>query len=133
MWFPEGVWNLSPNQPVLHLPFGIIEVAQKANAAIIPVAIEQYGKEFFVNIGEVFNCYCYIFCGQKAFKYRAIQSRLQLLFEPVLHAGSQQGFEILDGLLNLRFLSLDLLYALGKETLEGEGWERDWNMFQRII
>lgn len=60
MWFPEGVWNLSPNQPVLHLPFGIIEVAQKANAAIIPVAIEQYGKEFFVNIGEVFDVapYC---------------------------------------------------------------------------
>lgn len=54
-----------------------------------------------------------------------MQSRLQPLFEPVLHAGSQQGFEILDRLLNLRFLSLDLLYALGKETLEGEGWERD--------
>ena len=49
------------------------------------------------------------------------------LFEPVLHAGSQQGFEILDGLLNLRFLSLDLLYALGKEVLEGEGWEDYWN------
>ena len=59
-----------------------------------------------------------------------IQSHLQLLFEPVLHAGSQQGFEILDGLLNLRFLSLDLLYALGKETLEGEGWERDVESFQ---
>lgn len=52
------------------------------------------------------------------------QGDLQPLFEPVLHAGSQQGFEILDGLLNLRFLSLDLLYALGKETLEGERWKR---------
>lgn len=60
MWFPEGIWNLSPSQPVLHLPFGIIEVAQKANAAIIPIAIEQYGKEFFVNIGEIFDTapYC---------------------------------------------------------------------------
>mgnify|MGYP003562417648 CR=1 FL=1 len=57
------------------------------------------------------------------------QGDLQPLFEPVLHAGSQQGFEILDGLLNLRFLSLDLLYALGKETLEGEGWEREFILF----
>lgn len=57
------------------------------------------------------------------------QGDLQPLFEPVLHAGSQQGFEIPDGLLNLRFLSLDLLYALGKETLEREGWERDWYFF----
>ena len=57
------------------------------------------------------------------------QGDLQPLFEPVLHAGSQQGFEILDGLLNLRFLSLDLLYALGKELLEREGWERDSNCF----
>ena len=56
------------------------------------------------------------------------QGDLQPLFEPVLHAGSQQGFEILNGLLNLRFLSLDLLYALGKETLEGEGWETKRNV-----
>ena len=44
MWFPEGIWNLSPNQPVLPLPFGIIEVAIKADAVIVPVAIEQYGN-----------------------------------------------------------------------------------------
>lgn len=60
MWFPEGIWNLSPNQPVLPLPFGIIEVAQKANAAIVPVAIEQYGKEFYVNIGSIFDVTKYI-------------------------------------------------------------------------
>lgn len=60
MWFPEGIWNLSPNQPVLPLPFGIIEVAIKANAAIVPVAIEQYGKEFYVNIGSIFDVNKYI-------------------------------------------------------------------------
>lgn len=60
MWFPEGIWNLSPNQPMLPLPFGIIEVALKANAAIVPVAIEQYGKEFYVNIGSIFDVTKYV-------------------------------------------------------------------------
>jgi len=55
MWFPEGIWNLSPNQPVLPLPFGIIEVALRANAAIVPVAIEQYGKNFLIHIGDIFD------------------------------------------------------------------------------
>lgn len=54
MWFPEGVWNLSPNLPVLPMPYGIIDAAVKANAVIIPIAIEQYEKEFIVNIGENF-------------------------------------------------------------------------------
>lgn len=60
MWFPEGTWNLSPNQPVLPMPFGIIEVALKANAAIVPVAVEQYGKEFYVNIGSIFDVKKYV-------------------------------------------------------------------------
>lgn len=60
MWFPEGIWNLSPNQPVLPLPFGIIEVAIKADAAIVPVAIEQYGKDFYINIGDIFDLQKYM-------------------------------------------------------------------------
>ena len=73
-------------------------------------------------------------CKGKSFQIPGnMQSRLQPLFEPVLHAGSQQGFEILDGLLNLRFLSLDLLYALGKEVLEGERWEDDREVFNVIF
>lgn len=54
MWFPEGVWNLSPNLPVLQMPYGIIDVAQQADAVIIPIGIEEYGKDFIVNIGENF-------------------------------------------------------------------------------
>lgn len=54
MWFPEGIWNLSPNLPVLSLPYGIIEVAVKAGAVIVPMAIEQYNKEFCINIGNHF-------------------------------------------------------------------------------
>jgi len=54
MWFPEGVWNLSPNLPVLPMPYGIIDAATKGNAVIIPIAIEQYDNEFIVNIGANF-------------------------------------------------------------------------------
>ena len=60
MWYPEGIWNLSPNQPVLPIPYGIIEVALRANAVILPVAIEQYEKEFIVNVGKFFNVHEYI-------------------------------------------------------------------------
>lgn len=55
MYFPEGTWNLTPNRPVLPLYWGIIEIAKRSNAVIIPVAAEQYGKRFTVNIDENFD------------------------------------------------------------------------------
>lgn len=54
MWFPEGAWNLSPNLPMLQMPYGIIDAAQQTDAVIIPIGIEEYGKNFIVNIGENF-------------------------------------------------------------------------------
>lgn len=56
MYFPEGTWNLSPNLPVLPFYRGIIDVALEANAIIIPVAVEQYGKQFVTKIGSNFDC-----------------------------------------------------------------------------
>lgn len=55
MYFPEGTWNLSPNLPVLPFYRGIIDVALEANAIIIPIAIEQYGKQFVTKIGSNFD------------------------------------------------------------------------------
>lgn len=55
MYFPEGTWNLSPNLPVLPFYKGIIDVALEANAIIIPVAVEQYGKQFITKIGSNFD------------------------------------------------------------------------------
>lgn len=52
MYFPEGTWNLSPNLPMLPCYWGIVDVAKKGNAIIIPVAAEQYGKHFKINIGK---------------------------------------------------------------------------------
>ncbi len=55
MYFPEGTWNLTENLPILPLPFGIIDVAMRAEATIIPIGIEQYGKEFYLTVGENFD------------------------------------------------------------------------------
>lgn len=55
MYFPEGTWNLDPCLPVLPFFRGIIDVALEANAIIIPIAVEQYGKRFVTKIGSNFD------------------------------------------------------------------------------
>lgn len=55
MYFPEGTWNLSPNLPMLPCFWGIVDIAQKSNAVIVPVAVEQYKKRFKINIGKNFD------------------------------------------------------------------------------
>ena len=52
MFFPEGIWNVEPSIPVLPLYGGIVDIASRSNADIIPVAIEQYGNHFQINIGQ---------------------------------------------------------------------------------
>lgn len=55
-WTPEGIWNLSPNQVVLPIHYGIIQAAVSAHAVIVPIGLEQYdrkyGIDFVVNIGN---------------------------------------------------------------------------------
>lgn len=55
MYFPEGTWNLSPNLPVVQCPYGIIDIAMKSDAVIIPVAIEQYDNKFIAKVGKNFD------------------------------------------------------------------------------
>lgn len=50
--YPEGAWNITVNLPVMQLYLGAARMAIETDAEIIPVAIEQYGKTFVVNIGE---------------------------------------------------------------------------------
>lgn len=52
MYFPEGTWNITEELPVLPCYWGIVDIAQQSNAIVIPVAAEQYGKTFKVNIGK---------------------------------------------------------------------------------
>ena len=44
LWFPEGTWNLTDHLLMLPMKWGIIEVAQQANAQIIPMALD-YDRE----------------------------------------------------------------------------------------
>ena len=59
MFFPEGAWNLSPNQPMNPCYWGIIDVAKKGNAVILPIAIEQYGKHFKIAFGDYLKVFNY--------------------------------------------------------------------------
>lgn len=40
LWFPEATWNLTANLLMLPMRWGIIEVAHRAEAQIIPMALE---------------------------------------------------------------------------------------------
>lgn len=53
--FPEGIWNLSPNNIVEPLYPGVINMSIETNSQIVPVAIEQYGSDFLINIGENYS------------------------------------------------------------------------------
>lgn len=55
MFFPEGAWNLNPNRPMNPCYWGIIDVAKKGNAIILPIAIEQYDKHFKIAFGDYFD------------------------------------------------------------------------------
>lgn len=59
MYFIEGTWNLTPNLPMLPCYWGIVDIAKQGNAIIVPVAAEQYGKEFKINIGKNFDMQFY--------------------------------------------------------------------------
>lgn len=45
--YPEGVWNKSPNKPVLHLWPGIYKIAKEANVRVVPVI--HYKKDLHKN------------------------------------------------------------------------------------
>lgn len=52
MIFPEGAWNITDNEPVMKLFPGTVSMALSTGAEIVPIAIEQYDKTFYVNIGK---------------------------------------------------------------------------------
>ena len=53
--YPEGVWNVTANLLSLPLFPGIINMAKETGCDIVPIAIERYGKEYIVNIGDEFS------------------------------------------------------------------------------
>ena len=52
LWYPEGIWNLSDHLPMLNLYSGIIRAAIATDTDIVPIAVDQRGKEYYISIGE---------------------------------------------------------------------------------
>jgi len=52
--FPEGTWNLTENQLMLPMKWGIMDVAREAGAQIVPTALEydREKKKCFVRFGS---------------------------------------------------------------------------------
>lgn len=55
MYFPEGTWNITPNLPMLPCYWGIVDIAKKGNAIIVPVGADQIDKLFTISIGKNFD------------------------------------------------------------------------------
>lgn len=50
--YPEGTWNMSPNQIMLPLNWGIIDIAKRTDMPIVPIILEYYQGKVLVNIGD---------------------------------------------------------------------------------
>ena len=50
--FPEGAWNITESLPVMPLYPGAAEMAIRTGAEIVPLAIERYGQNYTINIGQ---------------------------------------------------------------------------------
>lgn len=75
--YPEGIWNVTPNRLVLPLFAGVIKMAYQTGVNIIPIAIEQYGKEFVVNIGAEF-CVPVCEAAEEEYKFYIEKKRKEL-------------------------------------------------------
>ena len=50
--YPEGAWNVSPNVVVMKTFPGTVRMAKETGCEIVPIAVEQYNKSFYFNIGK---------------------------------------------------------------------------------
>lgn len=52
--FPEGTWNLTDSEPMMHMKWGIIDVAKEAGAQIVPIILEydRENKKCFMRFGS---------------------------------------------------------------------------------
>ena len=102
MYFIEGTWNITPNLPMLPCYWGIVDIAKTGNAIIVPVACEQYGKNFKVNIGKNFDMNLYDNSIEE--KTRAIS-------------------DLRDTLATLKWEIWESVPRLNRDELNGDEWE----------
>lgn len=53
--FPEAVWNLSENKPVLETFYGSVKLALETNSMLVCTAVERYGKKYVLNRSEAID------------------------------------------------------------------------------
>lgn len=53
--YPEGAWNVTPNSVVMKIFTGTVRLAKETGAEIVPIGVEQYGNDFYFNIGENYS------------------------------------------------------------------------------
>ncbi len=56
--YPEGAWNVSPNVLVMKIFTGTVRLAKETGAEIVPIAVEQYDKTFYFNVGANYSIPC---------------------------------------------------------------------------
>lgn len=74
--FPEGAWNLSPNELIYDIQLGAVDMAMETGAVIIPISLEIYDKQkkFVINMGTPMQ----ISGGQNTTKEFKIQKTTEL-------------------------------------------------------
>lgn len=50
LWFPEGTWNLTENQLMLPMKWGIVDVARQSGAQIVPVGLDYDRNEMMCSM-----------------------------------------------------------------------------------
>lgn len=63
--YPEGAWNITENLPVMPLFTGTAEMALRTGARIVPIAIEQYGRQYYANAGRPIDPAAYAAKGKR--------------------------------------------------------------------
>lgn len=53
--YPEGAWNVSCNELVMKTYVGTVRMAKETGFPIVPIAVEQYDKTFYFNIGKEYT------------------------------------------------------------------------------
>lgn len=53
--FSEGAWNITDSVPVMKLYPGAVEMAIESGAEIVPVALEQDDKDWYISFGKSIN------------------------------------------------------------------------------
>lgn len=55
LWFIEGTWNLSENILLYPVSWASVKLAGQCDATIVPIGLNQLGKDIYVKFGESFR------------------------------------------------------------------------------